>query len=74
MEPTFAISIFGLAIYSILAVLAYRHSDGKWKVAEHKKPKYNYWVNNHGRRVKRSIFKISIIFGLGMLIQLLSLV
>lgn len=74
MEPTSLASLIGIFVFTTLMVIAYRFADGKWKVAENKKDDYLNWINTSGRKVKRSILIISVIYGLFMLIQLSTMI
>lgn len=53
--------------------VGYRYGNGKWTVAENKKNDYTIWTNKHGQKLKRAIVIVSIVYGLSMLIQIISL-
>jgi isoprenylcysteine carboxyl methyltransferase (ICMT) family protein YpbQ len=72
MEPNFMSSIIGIALFTLLMVFALRFASGKWAVNEGKKATYNGWVQKHGKTVKRAIIIASVVFYVGMLLQLSS--
>lgn len=74
MESTLMTSIIGIFIFSILMIAAYTYADGKWRVAENKRDKYQNWTEKSGRRLRKSILIICIIYGVFMLIQILSVI
>ena len=73
MEPSLLTSLLGIIVFSILMTIGFRYANGTWNVAENKKNDYMTWVSNHGKTLKRSIVIISIIYGLSMLTQVISL-
>lgn len=66
------ISIIGLLIFATLIFFGIRYASGKWKVADHKKADYQQWTNTKGKKVKKSLIAISIVYGILILIQLLN--
>ena len=74
MESTLMTSFIGIFIFSILMIIAYRYANGKWKVAENKRENYKNWTEKPGKTVKKSILIISLIYGIFMLIQILSMI
>lgn len=73
MEPSLLTSFIGIIVFSALMTVGYKYANGKWNVSENKKNDYMIWVNKHGQTVKRSVVFLSIIYGLSMLIQIISL-
>lgn len=74
MEPTIITSLIGIAIFSTIMYSGFKYASGKWKVSESKNEAYLHWLSKHGKTIKKSIIIISILYGLGMTIQLLSLI
>ncbi len=70
MEPSLLTSIIGIIIFVIIMLFGLKYADGKWKVSEAKKTDYLNWSNRHGKKVKKGIFIISIIYGILMIIQI----
>ena len=67
-------SILGIVAFSFIARYFYRYADGKANIqSADKKEKYLQWQATHGVKVKKAIKALSIIYGLSMLFQLLSL-
>jgi hypothetical protein len=68
-------SIAGIIVFSIIARYFYHYADGKANVkGSDKKEKYLRWQATHGASLKKTIKLLSIIFGVLILIQILSLV
>jgi hypothetical protein len=68
------ISILGIIAFTFIARYFYRYADGKANIqGTDKKEKYLQWQAAHGARVKKAIRALSIIYGIAMLFQLLSL-
>lgn len=65
-------SFVGVIVYSTIMFFAYKYSSGNWQVTESKKADYQEWANKSGQKLKRPIIVISIIYGILMIIQLLS--
>jgi len=72
MEPTLLISILGLLVFGTVMFLGFRYANGNWKVSENKKTDYQNWTEKNGKRVKKAIIIISIIYLTLMLLQLQS--
>jgi len=70
METSLLNSIIGIIIFVIIIYFGFKYADGKWKVPESKKTDYLNWSNRHGKKVKKGIFIISIIYGISMIIQI----
>ncbi|RNI30430.1 hypothetical protein EFB08_03955 [Rufibacter latericius] len=67
-------SILGIVAFSLIARYFYRYADGKANVqGSDKKEKYLEWQETHGASLKKAIKVLSIIFGVLMLFQVLSL-
>lgn len=58
-------------VFYILAGLLYKYSSGKWKVGEEKQEDYDQWVNEYGKKIKRSLKIIVVLYTLGLLTTLL---
>jgi hypothetical protein len=74
MEPTFLTSLTGIFFFSIIMYLGFKYANGKWKVSESKKSDYLIWSDKHGKTIKKALITISIIYGVAMVIQILSLI
>lgn len=67
-------SILGIIAFSFIARYFYRYADGKANIKEsYKKEKYLEWQASHGTGLKKTIKALSIIFGVLMLFQVISL-
>ena len=67
-------SILGIIAFSFIARYFYRYADGKANVQESdRKEKYLQWQATHGASAKKAIKALSILFGVLMLFQVLSL-
>ena len=73
LEPTLLTSLIGMFFFSMIMYLGFRYSDGKWKVSESKKSDYLIWSRKYGKTIKKVIIIVSIIYGVAMVIQILSL-
>jgi len=73
MGPTILTSIIGIIIFSIIMFFGYKYANGKWNVSGQKKNDYLNWTITHGKRVKKGIIMLSIIYGVLMFIQISSL-
>jgi TRAP-type C4-dicarboxylate transport system permease small subunit len=73
MEPSLLTSLIGILVFTILMYFGFKYANGNWKVSESKKTEYSNWTNKHGKTIKKGIIIISIIYGISMLIQILSL-
>ena len=74
MNPSILTSIIGILVFASIMYFGFKYANGKWKVSESKKGDYLEWTNNHVKILKKSIIIISIIYGIGMLIQIVSLI
>ncbi|MGS2727902.1 hypothetical protein ACU8DI_14930 [Psychroserpens sp. BH13MA-6] len=74
MEPSLLTSIIGIVVFATIIYLGFKYANGKWKVSESKKADYLNWTEKHGKKVKKVIITISIIYGISMLIQISSLI
>ena len=74
MEPSLGISIFGLLIFSTIVHFGLKYASGKWNVPESKKSQYIKWTGEHGSTLKKGLIVISVIYGVSMLLQILSLI
>ena len=74
MEPNLLTSIIGIAIFATIMYFGFKYANGNWKVSESKKSDYLNWTNKHGKKVKKAIIIITIIYGISMLIQISSLI
>jgi len=67
-------SILGVVAFTFIARYFYRYADGKANVqGGDKKEKYLKWQATHGASVKKAIRALSILYGILMLFQVLSL-
>ncbi len=57
-------------IFYIVVLMIYRYSKGKYKVREGKEEQYKYWVNTSGKRISKSVIILTIIYTVGMVIQI----
>lgn len=73
MEPTIITSIIGVIVFTLIMRYVYNTANGKRKVQEAKKVAYIDWVNKYGSKVKIGIIIISVLYGIGMLVQVISL-
>lgn len=73
MEPTILTSTIGVIFFITVIYFGYKFANGKWEVTESKKPNYLIWVDKYGEKVKRAMIIISIIYGVGMGLQILTL-
>lgn len=73
MEPTVLTSIIGALVFAVFATFIYRYADGKWNVSSPNKNRYSEWAMKNGKIVKGVVIKISIIYGIVMLFQILSI-
>ncbi len=73
MEPSTLTSIIGIIVFTIIMVFGYKYANGNWKVSESKKTDYVNWTNKHGKRIRKGIIIISMIYGILMLIQISNL-
>jgi hypothetical protein len=74
VEPTLLTSLIGILVFTVLMYFGFRYANGNWKVSESKKNEYLNWTNNYGKKIKKGIIIISIIYGISMLIQISSLI
>ena len=74
MEPTLLTSLIGILVFGIIMYFGFRYANGNWKVSESKKTEYLNWTNKYGKTIKKGIIIISIIYGISMMIQILSLI
>jgi len=74
MEPSILTSIIGIIVFTTIMYFGFKYANGKWKVSDSKKSDYRNWTNAHGKTVKKSIIIVSIIYAIGMLIQIVSLI
>ena len=74
MQPTILTSIIGLTIFYTLIFNGYKYSSGKWNVSEEKKDKYLLWVKLYGKKMKKALIFFAVIYGIGMILQMLSLI
>lgn len=70
MEPTLTTSIIGILIFTLVMWFLYTTASGKRKVSESKREAYDNWVGKHGKFLKIAVIIISVIYGIGMFIQL----
>ena len=73
MQPTILTSIIGLTIFYTFMFNFYKYANGKWNVSNEKKEKYLLWLDSHGKGAKKAIITLSIMYGLGMTLQIISL-
>ena len=74
METNLLISIIGILVFATIMYFGFKYANGKWKVSESKKTEYLNWTNNHGKKIKKGIIIISIIYGISMLIQISNII
>jgi TRAP-type C4-dicarboxylate transport system permease small subunit len=74
VEPTLPTSLIGILVFGIIMYFGFRYANGNWKVSESKKTEYLNWTNKYGKTIKKGIIIISIIYGISMMIQILSLI
>ena len=73
MEPSLLTSMIGIIIFTTIMYCGFKYANGKWKVSESKRIDYLNWTDKHGNTLKKGIIIISIIYGVSMLVQILSL-
>ena len=73
MEPTLLTSLIGIGVFVMIMYFGFKFANGKWNVPDAKRNDYLHWSNKHGKTIKRSIILISVIYGIGMLVQIISL-
>jgi hypothetical protein len=74
MESSLLTSIIGIIIFTTIMYFGFKYANGKWKVSESKKTEYLNWTNKHGKKLKKGIIIISIIYGVSMLIQISNMI
>lgn len=70
MEPNLTTSLIGLIAFSVVIFFAYRYASGNWNVYEPNKTAYENWTVKYGRKAKRSIILVAIIYYSLMLLQI----
>lgn len=74
MEPTLLTSVIGILMFATIMYFGFKYANGKWKVSNSKKTDYLNWTNKHGKKIKKGIIIISIIYGISMLIQISNMI
>ena len=73
MEPTLITSVLGLIFFVVIMLFGFKYANGQWNVSESKKSEYQQWTKKHGKKTKKSLTVLCIIFGIAMLTQIVSL-
>jgi hypothetical protein len=74
MEPSLLTSIIGIIAFTTIMYFGIKYANGKWKVSESKNSDYLNWSNTHGKKIKKGIIIISIIYGISMIIQISNMI
>ncbi|MGB0369643.1 MAG: hypothetical protein ACPGU4_05265 [Flavobacteriales bacterium] len=72
MEPSILTSVVGITAFTLVMYFGFRYVTGGWNVSDEKRTEYDNWASKHGKKIKRAIISICILYYTVMLLQLTS--